>query len=226
MLKFIIVPIVIASVSSMPGNISMLGVFVGVSIIAAASAAIYGLATGDWPPLMYTIFIIFLVMLFYNIFNCFDDRLDPSERTKLFNSSNGDVEVEVACTKYLMGNGAIYIDINEARIGKIYRGGSARILLPAGTNRISVYRGKKDTMVEEGFVEEGCSILIWSDNSVLPKYHVTVLNRDAIFDEDELIASYREIRKFIVDYTYQGLIFGVPPLVMMFLMMKFSFGLF
>ncbi|MCL2031750.1 MAG: hypothetical protein FWH45_00335 [Methanomassiliicoccaceae archaeon] len=202
----------------------MIGVIVGIVVTIAAS--IYGFAKGDWSPLAYMVFIILLVLLFYNVFSCFDDRLDPSNRTKLFNSPNGDVEVEIVCTKYLMGNGAIYIDINEARIGKIHRGGSARILLPAGTNRISIYRSKKAMVIEEGLVEKGCSLLVWSDNSVFPKYHVTILNRDAVFDESDLMASYEKIRKYNIDYTRRGVLFGVPPLIMMFLAMKFFFGLF
>jgi len=177
-------------------------------VVLAIFAAAYGLATGEWRPLIYVPVIALFALVIFNLYWLAEDRLERylPLKPKLSSPPNGKVSVEIACTRHLAGNSPIYIDLNGVRIGKIYRGRSACILLPEGRIRISAYRDKKEAIVEEGIVENGTSLMVWDENSLVSKFHVTFLERDEEFNEEEVTASYKKVRK-----TLRGMMAANTP---------------
>lgn len=195
-------------------------------IIVAFAAAAYGIAKNNWAPLCYLILTTCLILFFYNMYTLLEDRLErhlPLKPT-LSGPPGGEIDVEVICTKYLMGNGPIYIDLNGMNIGKMYRGRTAIVRLPKGFNRISAYRDKKEMIINEGVVERGSSLMVWCENAIPPKYHVAFLKENEDFDEKEAMASYKKIRKFVNGFTYEMMPFGIIGIAVMIFAMKYFFG--
>jgi hypothetical protein len=66
--------------------------------------------------------------------------------------------------------------------------------------------------------------MIWSDNSIPPKLHVSFLAKSEKFDEEKVMASYKKVRKLVNSFTYQAMPPGIAGLIGMILAMKFYFG--
>jgi len=167
-----------------------------------------------------------LVLLTYNLYSLLEDCLEKylPMRPIISNPPDGVIETRITCTKYLTGNGPIYIDLNGKNIGKIYRNRSTHVRLPEGPNKISAYRNNKDVIAEEGVVKKGCSLMVWSENNIPPKYHVAFLEGTEELDEKELMTSYKKIRKIVNSFTYQAMPIGIAGIVSMILIMKFTLG--
>ena len=84
--------------------------------------------------------------------------------------------------------------------------------------------GNKKKIVEEGIIENGSSLVIWSDNVNPPKCHVSFVQKGESFDEEKLMASYKEVRHLVNSFTYQAMPFGIAGIIGMLCAMKFFFG--
>ncbi|MDR0508255.1 MAG: hypothetical protein LBG63_00275 [Candidatus Methanoplasma sp.] len=195
------------------GNIILFAV-----CIAFVAAVMVGIIYSNWAPLFYLVLILCLILFLQNIYNCLEDWLEKylPLNPKLPTPPNGKDNIEVICTKYLCGNGPIYIDLNGEKIGKVYRGRSTSALFPEGLNQISAYRNKDMKVLEEMIVQNGGSLMIWSDNAIPPTFHATFLSNDEKFDEESQIQSYKKTRKTIIGLTYSSMPLGIAGIVMMF----------
>jgi hypothetical protein len=196
-----------------------------IAIAAVIATAIYGATRDDWMPFCYLILIICLILFLYNIYSLLEDYLEKylPTKPKISCPTNGKIKVEIICTWYLFGNGPIYLDVNGIKIGKTYRNKTASVFLPEGMNNISAYRDKKEMIIEEGNIKNGVTLMIWSENNIPPKYHVTFLEEGEVFNDTEIINSYKKLRKNINFLTYEIIPFGIIGLASMIWAIVFFF---
>ena len=186
----------------MQKKLSWVGVVFILIFAAVIMLSAYGFIMREWMLLKVLYLAIILFILLLGICVIISGHIVPRKKTKLSSPSDGGIDVEIICTRYMVWTAKICIDVDGTNIGEIYRGGSSHITLPKGTIQISAYSEKEKETVQEGTVENGTSLRVWSDNELSPKFHVTFVRKNEHFDEGELKESYKNARGGITDIFF------------------------
>ena len=161
-------------------------------IFANLASAIWGVFNGNWSFMGYSIIILLLVYLFYQICDrYFWDRMPIGENKVYASFKEGDVFVEFHHSEHSM-TGPFNIDLNGRRVAKVYRGRTANVPLPRGPNNIEIYMmmSKKFKLNE---VYENMRVYMW------PKYFdpdfvgVACLDGDEAFDDGEVKRKFETV---------------------------------